>query len=87
MNIVTMVSASSLLYEHCDLRAIFTRRMSSQCPDTGIQFLLPGVKLSFLDSSVKHWNDIVYHVTKYNLLVNNPLSSQRHAHNCTNIVI
>ncbi|RLT59508.1 hypothetical protein WANA31_0794 [Wolbachia endosymbiont of Drosophila ananassae] len=25
--------------------------------DTGIQFLLPGVKLSFLDSSVKHWND------------------------------
>ncbi|WP_259346604.1 hypothetical protein [Wolbachia pipientis] len=30
MNIVTMVSASSLLYEHCDLRAISTRRMSSQ---------------------------------------------------------
>ncbi|MDX5495364.1 MULTISPECIES: hypothetical protein [unclassified Wolbachia] len=53
MNIVTMVSASSLLYEHCDLRAIFTRRMSSQCPDTGIQFLLPGVKLSFLDSRLE----------------------------------
>ncbi|WP_374698682.1 hypothetical protein [Wolbachia endosymbiont (group B) of Limnophora tigrina] len=33
--------------------------LSSQCPDTGIQFLLPGVKLSFLDSSVKHWNDII----------------------------
>ncbi|WP_353270687.1 hypothetical protein [Wolbachia endosymbiont (group A) of Hedychridium roseum] len=25
--------------------------LSSQCPDTGIQFLLPGIKLSFLDSS------------------------------------
>ncbi|MFP3019762.1 hypothetical protein [Wolbachia endosymbiont (group A) of Pogonocherus hispidulus] len=33
-------------------KAISTRRMSSQCPDTGIQFLLPGIKLSFLDSSV-----------------------------------
>ncbi|WP_156518140.1 hypothetical protein [Wolbachia endosymbiont of Nomada panzeri] len=42
MNIVTMVSASSLLYEHCDLRAISARRVSSQFPDTGIQFLLPG---------------------------------------------
>ncbi|WP_353283394.1 hypothetical protein [Wolbachia endosymbiont (group A) of Pogonocherus hispidulus] len=30
-------------------KVISTRRMSSQCPDTG---LLPGIKLSFLDSSV-----------------------------------
>ncbi|MDX5496730.1 MAG: hypothetical protein O7173_03645 [Wolbachia endosymbiont of Nomada fabriciana] len=29
--------------------------------DTGIQFLLPGVKLSFLDSSVKHWDDTSGH--------------------------
>ncbi|WP_353288615.1 hypothetical protein [Wolbachia endosymbiont (group A) of Pogonocherus hispidulus] len=79
MNIVTMVSASSLLYEHCDLRAISTRRMSSQCPDTGIQFLLPG-KFSGFQTGMTSF-------TMYNLLVNNPLSSQRHAHNCTNIVI
>ncbi|WP_220468036.1 hypothetical protein [Wolbachia pipientis] len=42
--------------------------------DTGIQFLLPGVKLSFLDSSVKHWND------------SNPTSYSDSFHSCTNIV-
>ncbi|MBA8770314.1 hypothetical protein HCR16_04265 [Wolbachia pipientis] len=47
------------MYEHLFAKVVCTTNGVIPVLDTGIQFLLPGVKLSFLDSSIKHWNDTI----------------------------
>ncbi|WP_353274807.1 hypothetical protein [Wolbachia endosymbiont (group A) of Ennomos erosarius] len=59
------------MHECCNYKSFSTRRVSSQCPDTGIQhftqshqercilhntFMLTNL-IKFLDPSVKHWDD------------------------------